>query len=228
MSHDKRGSERGALADVLSTLAAADVAPTWSESAGWQKLEHRLAAAKNSRIPLRSYVLLTAAASIVCCILFLRARILTDITWSTASLIPTNRAKALVPAAPDIAATVAIVTRREVRATHPIFRVRNLSAQTVQALSPKDTFLPQTLMTASREPVQNEPVQARIQRRPAIVYTLNEIMADLPEREAPPKRYSGIFHQKAQPADVPERGNFRRRSAAMPEDEAPVFPHLLN
>lgn len=228
MSHDNSGRERGALGNAFSRLTAADVAPAWDGGTVWQRLEGRLSTTKKRRFLLRG-ITLAAAASIACCmLLMLRAHQLTDIAWNTANMIPVTRQKAPVPALLHVATSVNIVADSEEVVAQPVSYAHKTSAQTEQALPSKDTLLPQLIATITPEPVTNEPMQSRIRRKPAIVYTLNEIMADLPEREAPPKRYSGIFHQKAQSADVPERSILRRRSAVMPEDETPVFPHLLN
>jgi len=39
---------------------------------------------------------------------------------------------------------------------------------------------------------------------PAVVYTLNEIMDNVPEKEAPPQNYSGIFKLRPLPENMQE------------------------
>jgi hypothetical protein len=79
-----------------------------------------------------------------------------------------------------------------------------------------------TATVQENQPVPPDTQPYLVKREPEVIYTLSEIMTDLPEREAPPKRYSGIF--RARPArDIPQDNNSRK--AIQPA--APEVPSII-
>lgn len=194
MQHDKKGDTRRAL-ELLTTT---DVAPQWRKEAAWTKLEAQIRPPARRAVSLWVYPL---AAAIVLCVVVLYPR-----RPEHSNVVRIGHAFPVITKA-----AVLPVAKEEVRQIRPttderIVAIRKRPATNVNATEQALYELPQnglenpTSVVPQREEelmpaVSQSPVVRR--RAPEIVYTLNEILADVPEREAPPKRYTGIFRQRA-------------------------------
>lgn len=222
MQHNESWQQR------LEGLHSKDIAPQWRKEPAWKKVSAKLATPKRRVLPLWTAPL--AAAAGVLCLLLLRSRSDQQEIHQTAQRrSPARSAVTLsvisddrVPVTADTTAIATIGMEHDRPAPASIQKPRQFQPETdstTGTLAGNNTSPVQAIATAGREPI--------IKREPETVYTLNEIMANVPESETPPRRYSGLFKGK-QPADVPDEGQLRRRPGRIPDGyQTPDVPAII-
>ena len=194
----QRESERGLLGDKMSEPDSKDLLPEWDKSVAWQRLETRLDAPRRKAIPMWFYTSAAAAILLFGFFIFMKGatydKRITQQQKTPAVEMPVPMAKSVLP--PDtfekdrIADKVATIIRRQhPKAMQPI--VPDMD-DPINSLNEA----PVTVIKApAAAPAIVPPVKIkRIFSEP--VYTLNEIMDNVPEREEKPKTFTGIFHLK--------------------------------
>ncbi len=217
------------LSDALDCLSSEDVAPGWKAEGAWPRIEAQLG--KRQRIPFMMYPLAAAAALILFVMLWRPAEVkqphgIGGTTASEQTVRSSGKPALKEPAPEKLQPGTAILrsTFAERKATaRTSFKNPITLPQKTTVVEVPSPSLQDTAPLAASQLAKSAPYH----RRPAVIYTLSEIMADVPEREAPPKRFSGIFHSRLS-ADAPAGTPPRRRSGRGGEGDAPAPLIIIN
>ena len=213
-------SERDLLNRKLDMLVDADIMPEWNKNTAWSILENRLD--NKSRKHLRAWYYVSAAAAALLIGLFFY----NQNSSPTTSIARQQKMPAIkTPTIPIVTPSVSFKTpTKNAISTEPPAIARKASK----------TFVPVRPAPALKlhDGIQEEPVAVQ-QVQPAEtlivtptkikrtfsepVYTLSEILDNVPEREEKPTNYSGIFnlrHSDTKDVQTPENSGrfFPQRS----------------
>jgi hypothetical protein len=215
MQEDKGLDNIGSL---LEGLKSDDVAPHWHPEVAWFQVEEKLRQDRKKTLPVWMYPL--AAAALALCLLLLRSPVVEeqhDIARTlTASSIPAPLPIHItIPASPKMERTVAIGKVKE--------HVGRTLPRVPASLANEDAAVVAATTTLPAHPAVPDNSFPMANRTPEVIYTINEIMADIPEREEPVRKYSGFFRSRPVRENAEENTRGRRRV------EAPVLetPHII-
>lgn len=200
----QRESEYEIIRQKLDDLDSAEITSNWDKQDAWKRLEDRLPESRKKTIRLWPATSVAAALLILALI---PGRMTTPASLlSGIRQISTPRIPALTPA--NQKTDTSFFTKNLPPAPiHPHI-VTGTPASDVEVQHETPVAEEQALLTKEHVTARDSaPVTTFKQNpvsAPTVVYTLNEIMDHVPEKEAPPQHYSGIFKLRPLPENVQE------------------------
>lgn len=178
---------------IREKLNAADKIPAaaWDKQAAWGKLEDRLAG--NKKKPFNVWLYTGLAAALVLLGI--------AITWH----LPDSTTLTLTGIRPITSKTIAApLPNTDTRPLNQVSTTQNtktVAGRPVHHLPTEEAgqVADEAFILTKERVTKHDSAPATIFYRisaPEVVYTLNEIMDNVPEREAPPQNYTGIFKLK--------------------------------
>lgn len=199
------GSEYEMIRQKLEDLDSRAITSNWDKRDAWKRLESRLPEKRKKTIPL--WLATSAAAALLILGLMLGRMTTPASQLSAMRQISRPAPPAVIPE--NHQTDTAFITKNlppVPNSPHPIVTGIPASDVKVQEETPvaeEQAFVTKEHVTArDSAPVtifKQNPISA-----PTVVYTLNEIMDHVPEKEAPSQHYSGIFKLRPLPENVQE------------------------